>query len=120
MSQYYWTIVPCVEQRRLGCFHDGLGNHCPASDMHIMVASPGPLTDDVYKNAFTFSRCSMEEMQRELSILTRYVTYLLLLLYYPPPAEGGYVFTSVCLSVCLYDRRITETRKFSKADKPAR
>jgi len=45
--------------------------------MHIMVASPGPLTDEVYRNAFTFSTCSIAEMQDFLAILTQCVTYLL-------------------------------------------
>jgi len=44
--------------------------------MHIMVASPGPLNDQTYKNAYTFSRCSIAEMQTFLAILSQYVTLL--------------------------------------------
>ena len=65
----------------MGCVHDELDNRCPASDMHIMVASPGPLTDDVYKNAYSFSSCSVSEMQTFLGILTQYATYLLTCLF---------------------------------------
>ena len=45
--------------------------------MHIMVATPGQLTDDVYKNAFMFSRCSIAEMQAFINIITQCVIYLL-------------------------------------------
>jgi len=62
---------------RLGCVHDEQDNRCSSSDRHIMAASPGPLTDDVYKNAYTFSRCSIDEMQTFLALLTQFATYLL-------------------------------------------
>ena len=34
------------------------------------------------------------------------------MLLLPPPNEGGYVFTSVCLSVCLFARLLKKLRAY--------
>ena len=69
---------------RLGCVHDQLDNRCSAADLYIMAASAGPLTDDIYRNAYQFSHCSISEMHTFLAILTQWVTSRLtyLLTYY--------------------------------------
>lgn len=46
----------------LGAVHDGLDNTCSASARNIMAASSVPLTDNIYKNAYKFSNCSVLEM----------------------------------------------------------
>jgi len=38
-----------------------------------MIPSPQQLTDDLYKNSFSFSNCSVAEMQHFLAMLTQCV-----------------------------------------------
>lgn len=53
----------------LGAGHDGIDNTCNAADLYIMSAFPGLLSDDVYKNAFHFSPCSITEFRTFLGQL---------------------------------------------------
>lgn len=62
----------------LGAEHDGIDNTCSANDQHIMVAQAAQLTDANYKNAYTFSNCSIQEFKAFLTSLSLSSVYVYL------------------------------------------
>ena len=56
----------------LGADHDGQDNLCSSDEQFIMASKPLPLTDEIYKNAFTFSDCTQKDIADKLNELTRF------------------------------------------------
>ena len=58
----------------VGALHDGNSQvGCTGRDQFIMASSPGALTDEIYKNALTFSPCSIRSFREHLEFLTMWV-----------------------------------------------
>lgn len=68
--QYPFLFCFCVcNDWSLGAGHDGIDNSCSFDDQFIMAAYSEPLTDTNYRNAFTFSPCTVSEFRNFLNSL---------------------------------------------------
>jgi len=51
-------------------YHDGSQNSCDSADQFIMANAPGGIDDQNYKNAYTFSHCSIRYIKDYLILMT--------------------------------------------------
>ena len=68
-------MMVCGVYCSLGAGHDGIENSCSFDDQYIMAAYSKQLTDDIFRNSFTFSPCSVAELRvflHQLATSTRH------------------------------------------------
>jgi len=65
------TFEPVVYS--LGAQHDGTMNECQGRNQYVMASAPSELTDNNFKNALTFSHCSVRYFREHMNKLNRLI-----------------------------------------------